>query len=146
MTDTHTTPDTTQHRRGATELIAFLPWTDLVPTTPPAAYDPLRAARPPARITPLRRPSGLRLVTGHRRRPQAGCWPTSGCPPTAPATASPPPGAPRRRTRPGRIALLGVDDPEHRTQRRMVLPSSFPQTRHRPAPAIQGSWTNGSTR
>ncbi|MFJ2812421.1 cytochrome P450 [Streptomyces sp. NPDC091279] len=86
------------------------------PYHPPAAYDPLRATRPLARVTHFDGREAW-LVTGHAVARELL--------------------ADRRltadRTRPGfpahtfrfapsreRAALLGVDDPEHRAQRRMV--------------------------
>ncbi|WP_187284644.1 cytochrome P450 [Streptomyces sp. uw30] len=99
--------------------VAF-PQNRTCPYHPPTAYDPLRDARPLARITLYDgRPAWL--VTGHalartlladsrlssdRMRP--------GFP------------APTERfaaVRDRKSALLGVDDPEHRVQRRMMVPS-----------------------
>lgn len=107
MTDTDTT-----------EPVAF-PQDRTCPHHPPAGYDPLRAARPLARITLFDgRPAWL--VTGHAaaRRLLADQRLSTdrtrdGFPTTSARLA-----AVRGRT----PALLGVDDPEHRTQRRMVIP------------------------
>lgn len=90
------------------------------PYHPPAAYDQLRTDRPLARVT-LYDGRQVWLVTGHglartlladprlstdRTRP--------GFPMTNPRFAA---------VRDRRTALLGLDDPEHHTQRRMLVPS-----------------------
>ncbi|MEU9553929.1 cytochrome P450 [Streptomyces fumanus] len=102
-----------------TTTVAF-PQDRTCPYHPPTGYDPLRAARPLARVTLY---DGRRawLVTGHSaaRRLLADQRLSTdrtrdGFPVTAPRLVVPP----DRRG----AALLGVDDPEHRTQRRMVLP------------------------
>ncbi|MFE9172989.1 cytochrome P450 [Streptomyces kebangsaanensis] len=101
------------------EHVAF-PQDRSCPYHPPTGYDPLRATRPLTRIRLYDgRPAWL--VTGHglardllvdprlstdRTRP--------GFPATTPRFAA---------VRDRRPALLGVDDPRHRTQRRMLIPS-----------------------
>ncbi|GAA2274386.1 cytochrome P450 [Streptomyces ruber] len=100
--------------------VAF-PQSRTCPYHPPAAYDPLRADRPLARVT-LYDGRPVWLVSGHaaarslladprlssdRNRP--------GFPMTTARFA-----ALRRDRRP---ILLGVDDPEHHVQRRMLVPS-----------------------
>ncbi|MFE1755793.1 cytochrome P450 [Streptomyces anandii] len=90
------------------------------PYHPPAGYDPLRTARPLTRVTLYDgRPAWM--VTGHSvaRDLLADARLSSdrtrdGFPATTPRFA-----AVRKR----RTALLGVDDPEHRAQRRMMIPS-----------------------
>lgn len=90
------------------------------PYHPPAGYDPLRAARPLTRVTLYDgRPAWM--VTGHAvaRELLADARLSSdrtrdGFPATTARFA-----AVRKR----RTALLGVDDPEHRAQRRMMIPS-----------------------
>ncbi|WP_121745500.1 cytochrome P450 [Streptomyces sp. E2N166] len=125
MTDTHATPDTpttpdtgTAPGGGATEPVAF-PRDRTCPYHPPAAYDPLRAARPLARISLFDgRPAWL--VTGHaaaRRLLADQRLSTDRTRDGFPATS-----ARLAAVRDRRTALLGVDDPEHRAQRRMVLP------------------------
>ncbi|MBN0042670.1 cytochrome P450 [Streptomyces actuosus] len=90
------------------------------PYHPPAAYDPLRATRPLARITLFDgRPAWL--VTGHAAARALLADPRLSSDRTRPGfpVATARFGSPRRR----RTALLGVDDPEHHTQRRMLAPS-----------------------
>ncbi|MEU6807978.1 cytochrome P450 [Streptomyces sp. NPDC046831] len=90
------------------------------PYHPPAGYDPLRGARPLARVT-LYDGRPVWLVTGHAvaRRllvdPRLSTDRTRpGFPMTTARFA-----AVRTRT----PALLGVDDPEHHTQRRKLVPN-----------------------
>lgn len=90
------------------------------PYHPPTGYDPLRTARPLARIRLYDgRPAWL--VTGHAVArdllvdPRLSTDRTrSGFPATTPRFAA---------VRDRKPALLGVDDPKHRTQRRMMIPS-----------------------
>ncbi|WP_399893745.1 cytochrome P450 [Streptomyces sp. BBFR51] len=113
MTDT----DTTTHRDAA-HSVAF-PQDRTCPYQPPAAYDPLRAARPLTRITLFDgRPAWL--VTGHTAARRLLADPRLSTDRTRdgfPATS-----ARLAAVRGRRTALLGVDDPEHRAQRKMVLP------------------------
>lgn len=122
-TDTTTNTDTTTHTgttrdEGAAAPVAF-PQDRTCPYQPPAGYDPLRAARPLTRITLFDgRPAWL--VTGHTaaRRLLADQRLSTdrtrdGFPATSARLA-----AVRGRT----TALLGVDDPEHHAQRKLVLP------------------------
>ena len=102
-----------------TEPVAF-PQDRTCPYHPPTGYDPLRTARPLTRITLY---DGRRawLVTGHalaRELLADQRLSTDRNHPGFPATTE-------RLTavRNRRVALLGVDDPEHRTQRRMMVPS-----------------------
>ncbi|MER6983863.1 cytochrome P450 [Streptomyces carpinensis] len=90
------------------------------PYHPPTGYDPVRATRPLARVT-LYDGRPVWLVTGHALARELLTDPRlstdrnrDGFPVTTPRFA-----AIRDRT----TALLGVDDPEHRTQRRMMIPS-----------------------
>ena len=101
------------------EPVAF-PQNRTCPYHPPTGYDPLRTARPLTRITLY---DGRRawLVTGHalaRELLADQRLSTDRNHPGFPATTE-------RLTavRNRRVALLGVDDPEHRTQRRMMVPS-----------------------
>lgn len=119
MTDTDTTTNTdATGARGAAHPVSF-PQDRTCPYHPPAAYDPLRAARPLARITLFDgRPAWL--VTGHtaaRRLLADQRLSTDRTRDGFPVTTARLAGVRGRKT-----ALLGVDDPEHRTQRRMVLP------------------------
>ncbi len=113
MTDTDTTTDA-----NATRPVAF-PQDRTCPYHPPAAYDPLRATRPLARITLFDgRPAWL--VTGHATARRLLADPRLSTDRTRdgfPATS-----ARLAAVRPRRTALLGVDDPEHRAQRKLVLP------------------------
>ncbi|MET9352064.1 cytochrome P450 [Streptomyces sp. NPDC006617] len=116
-TDTTTNTDTTTDTRPAPP-VAF-PQDRTCPYHPPAAYDPLRAARPLARIT-LFDGRPVWLVTGHaaaRRLLADQRLSTDRTRDGFPATS-----ARLAAVRGRRTALLGVDDPEHRVQRRMVLP------------------------
>ncbi|MEV5017805.1 cytochrome P450 [Streptomyces sp. NPDC053780] len=107
MTDTDTT-----------HPVAF-PQDRTCPYHPPGAYDPLRATRPLARVT-LFDGRPVWLVTGHtiaRRLLADQRLSTDRTRDGFPATSA------RLTAVRGRSpALLGVDDPEHRAQRRMVLP------------------------
>ncbi|WP_217143469.1 cytochrome P450 [Streptomyces sp. AC627_RSS907] len=109
--------DTTDRTDAATPVT--FPQDRTCPYHPPAAYDPLRATRPLARIALFDgRPAWL--VTGHaaaRRLLADQRLSTDRTRPGFPATSARL-AAVLDRT----AALLGVDDPEHRTQRRMVLP------------------------
>lgn len=101
-----------------TEPVAF-PQDRTCPYQPPTAYDPLRAARPLARITLYDgRPAWL--VTGHALARDLLADPRLSTDRTHPDF--PAPTARFAGVRDRRSALLGVDDPEHRTQRRMVIP------------------------
>ncbi|MER6125804.1 cytochrome P450 [Streptomyces sp. NPDC001795] len=101
------------------EPVAF-PQDRTCPYHPPAAYDPLRAERPLARVT-LYDGRDVWVITGHSAArelladPRLSSDRTS---PTFPATTERFAAARNRR-----LALLGVDDPEHHTQRRMLVPS-----------------------
>jgi pentalenic acid synthase len=101
------------------EPVAF-PQDRSCPYHPPTGYDPLRAARPLTRIRLYDgRPAWL--VTGHGLArdllldPRLSTDPTrAGFPATTPRFAA---------VRDRKPALLGVDGPRHRTQRRMMIPS-----------------------
>ncbi|MDN0197729.1 cytochrome P450 [Streptomyces sp. S.PNR 29] len=117
----------------STAPVAY-PQSRTCPYHPPAAYDPLRATRPLARIT-LYDGREVWLVTGHaaaRRllgdRRLSSDRTRPGFPATTPRLAA---------LRGRRTALLGVDDPEHRTQRRMVLPEFTLQRATALRPRIQ---------
>ncbi|MGW8744868.1 cytochrome P450 [Streptomyces sp. NPDC055794] len=109
MTDTDT---------GTTHPVAF-PQDRTCPYHPPAAYDPLRATRPLARVT-LFDGRPVWLVSGHttaRRLLADQRLSTDRTRDGFPATSA------RLTAVRGRSpALLGVDDPEHRAQRKMVIP------------------------
>jgi pentalenic acid synthase len=102
-----------------TEPVAF-PQDRTCPYHPPTAYEPLRAARPLSRITLYDgRPAWL--VTGHalaRELLADQRLSTDRNHPDFPA-----PTARFSAVKNRKVALLGVDDPEHRTQRRMMVPS-----------------------
>ncbi|MEU9036081.1 cytochrome P450 [Streptomyces sp. NPDC048352] len=101
------------------DAVAF-PQDRTCPYHPPAAYQPLREGRPLSRVT-LFDGRSVWVVTGHaeaRALLSDGRLSTDR---TKEAFPSPSPrfkGLQNRRT-----ALLGVDDPEHNTQRRMLIPS-----------------------
>ncbi len=89
------------------------------PYQPPAGYRPLREARPLARVT-LFDGSPAWLVSGHgtaRRLLADRRLSTDRTRDGFPITTARLAGLARRTT-----ALLGVDDPEHRAQRKLVLP------------------------
>ncbi|RPF38753.1 cytochrome P450 [Streptomyces sp. TLI_185] len=102
-----------------TEPVAF-PQDRTCPYHPPTAYDPLRATRPLSRITLYDgRPAWL--VTGHalaRELLSDQRLSTDRAHPDFPAPTERFAAVKNRR-----VALLGVDDPKHRTQRRMMVPS-----------------------
>ncbi len=102
-----------------TEPVAF-PQDRTCPYHPPAAYDTLRAARPLTRIALFDgRPAWL--VSGHataRALLADRRLSTDRTHPDFPAPTARFAAARNRRT-----ALLGVDDPEHQTQRRMMIPA-----------------------
>ncbi|MFF7171234.1 cytochrome P450 [Streptomyces pseudovenezuelae] len=90
------------------------------PYHPPTGYDPLRADRPLSRITLFDgRPAWL--VTGHGTARALLADPRLSTDRTRDGFPAPTArfGAVRNR----RTALLGVDDPEHRVQRRLMVPS-----------------------
>ncbi|MGW2719243.1 cytochrome P450 [Streptomyces sp. NPDC001492] len=102
-----------------TEPVAF-PQDRTCPYHPPTAYDSLRATRPLSRITLYDgRPAWL--VTGHalaRELLSDQRLSTDRSHPDFPAPTERFAAVKNRR-----VALLGVDDPKHRTQRRMMVPS-----------------------
>ncbi|MEU8841098.1 cytochrome P450 [Streptomyces roseus] len=115
------------------ETVAF-PQDRTCPYHPPTAYDPLREGRPLSRVT-LFDGRSVWVVTGHAearallsdgrlsadRRNEAFPTPTKRFK-----------GLQNRRT-----ALLGVDDPEHNAQRRMLIPSFTLKRTAALRPAIQ---------
>ncbi|MEU3982021.1 cytochrome P450 [Streptomyces sp. NPDC026672] len=91
------------------------------PYHPPTAYDPLRDARPLTRVT-LFDGRQAWLVSGHA----AARALLSDARLSTDRTALDFPATTRRfaeSSKDRKAALLGVDDPEHRTQRRMMIPS-----------------------
>ncbi|MET7378037.1 cytochrome P450 [Streptomyces sp. NPDC005526] len=102
------------------EPVAF-PQDRTCPYHPPTGYDPLRTARPLTRIALYDgRPAWL--VTGHALARELLADPRLS---TDRTRADFPAVTPRfAAARDRKVALLGVDDPEHRTQRRMMI-SSF---------------------
>ncbi|WP_095938177.1 cytochrome P450 [Streptomyces sp. Tue6028] len=102
-----------------TDPVAF-PQDRTCPYHPPTAYDPLREARPLSRVS-LFDGRTVWVVTGHGAARDLLADPRLSSDRTRPAFP-----APTRRfaeVRNRRVALLGLDDPEHRTQRRMLVPS-----------------------
>ncbi|MET7475927.1 cytochrome P450 [Streptomyces sp. NPDC005648] len=102
-----------------TEPVAF-PQDRTCPYHPPTAYDPLRADRPLTRIT-LYDGRKAWLVTGHalaRELLADQRLSTDRGHPDFPAPTERFAAVKNRR-----VALLGVDDPRHRVQRRMMVPS-----------------------
>ncbi|WP_414497388.1 cytochrome P450 [Streptomyces sp. CRN 30] len=101
------------------EPVAF-PQDRTCPYHPPAAYDPLRAGRPLTRVT-LFDGRPVWLVSGHAAARALLADPRLSTDRTRPGFPSTTPRFAALRDR--RTALLGVDDPEHHTQRRMLVPS-----------------------
>ncbi|MET7698206.1 cytochrome P450 [Streptomyces sp. NPDC005485] len=102
-----------------TEPVAF-PQDRTCPYHPPAAYDSLREERPLSRIT-LYDGRGVWVVTGHGAARELLADPRLSSDRTLPAFPATTERFEAARSR--RIALLGVDDPEHHTQRRMLVPN-----------------------
>ncbi|MFE3031906.1 cytochrome P450 [Streptomyces canus] len=101
-----------------TEPVAF-PQDRTCPYHPPTGYDPLRTDRPLSRITLFDgRPAWL--VTGHGTARALLADPRLSADRTR--DGFPAPTARFAAVRNRRVALLGVDDPEHRVQRRMMVP------------------------
>ncbi|MFF2401871.1 cytochrome P450 [Streptomyces goshikiensis] len=101
------------------ETVAF-PQDRTCPYHPPAAYEPLREGRPLSRVT-LFDGRSVWVVTGH---PEARSLLSDGRLSADRQNASFP--TPSRRfqgLQDRRTALLGVDDPQHNAQRRMLIPS-----------------------
>ncbi|MFE6199994.1 cytochrome P450 [Streptomyces sp. NPDC057838] len=88
------------------------------PYHPPTAYEPLRAERPLTRVT-LYDGREAWLVSGHAAARALLADPRLSSNRDRPGFPSPTKRFAGIRNR--RTALLGVDDPEHRTQRRMVV-------------------------
>ncbi|WP_406439832.1 cytochrome P450 [Streptomyces sp. NBC_01613] len=102
-----------------TEPVAF-PQDRTCPYHPPTGYEPLRAARPLSRITLYDgRPAWL--VTGHALARDLLADQRLSTDRTHPDFPAPTERFSAVKNR--RVALLGVDDPKHRTQRRMMVPS-----------------------
>ncbi|MFD5126633.1 cytochrome P450 [Streptomyces olindensis] len=97
--------------------VAF-PQSRTCPFHPPAGYEPLRAERPLTRIT-LFDGREAWLVTGHATARALLADPRLSSNRDHPGFPTPTKRFAGFRNR--RTALLGVDDPEHRTQRRMVV-------------------------
>ncbi|MER5209840.1 cytochrome P450 [Streptomyces sp. NPDC002838] len=102
-----------------TEPVAY-PQDRTCPYHPPAAYDPLRAQRPLTRIT-LFDGRPVWLVSGHAAARTLLADPRLSTDRTHPGF--PAPTARFAAVRNRKTALLGVDDPEHRIQRRLMVPS-----------------------
>ncbi|MCD7438068.1 cytochrome P450 [Streptomyces lincolnensis] len=102
-----------------TQPVAF-PQDRTCPYHPPTGYDPLRTDRPLSRIT-LFDGTPAWMVSGHTAARALLADPrlsTDRTHPRFPAIT-----ARFAAVRNKRAALLGVDDPEHRAQRRMMIPS-----------------------
>ncbi|WP_329342454.1 cytochrome P450 [Streptomyces sp. NBC_00663] len=105
--------------RTQTEPVAF-PQDRTCPYHPPTAYDTLRDGRPLARITLYDgRPAWL--VTGHALARTLLTDPRLSSDRTRPDFPAPTERFAATQNR--RVALLGFDDPQHHTQRRMMVPS-----------------------
>ncbi|MBT2404222.1 MULTISPECIES: cytochrome P450 [unclassified Streptomyces] len=101
------------------ETVAF-PQDRTCPYHPPAAYEPLREARPLSRVT-LFDGRSVWVVTGHA---EARALLSDGRLSSDRRNAAFPTPTERFKGVQNRsVALLGVDDPVHNTQRRMLIPS-----------------------
>ncbi|MFF4852807.1 cytochrome P450 [Streptomyces sp. NPDC001194] len=115
------------------ETVAF-PQDRTCPYHPPAAYDPLRQSRPLSRVT-LFDGRSVWVVTGHaeaRALLSDGRLSADRNNAAFPSPTKRFKGLTNRRT-----ALLGVDDPEHNVQRRMLIPSFTLKRTAALRPAIQ---------
>lgn len=115
------------------ETVAF-PQDRTCPYHPPAAYDPLREGRPLSRVT-LFDGRSVWVVTGHaeaRALLSDGRLSADRSNEAFPTPTKRFKGLQYRRT-----ALLGVDDPEHNVQRRMLIPSFTLKRTAALRPAIQ---------
>lgn len=90
------------------------------PYHPPAGYEPLRAGRPLSRVT-LFDGRPVWAVTGHALARRLLADPRLSTDRTHPDF--PVPAERFANVEQRRVALLGVDDPEHNVQRRMLIPS-----------------------
>ncbi|MEW2048861.1 cytochrome P450 [Streptomyces sp. NPDC005476] len=119
MTDTtDTTPETTEAARGPVPGPVAFPQDRTCPYRPPAAYDPLRASRPLARVT-LYDGRTAWLVTGHEAARDLLADPRLSADRTRPGYPATSPRFTALRDR--RAALLNVDDPQHHAQRRLLV-------------------------
>lgn len=112
-------PEQVASEQAASEQVAF-PQDRNCPYHPPESYEPLREARPLSRV---------RLFDGR------SVWAVTGLGTARDLLIDPRLSADREneafptpteriaKVRNRRVALLGVDDPEHNTQRRMLIPS-----------------------
>ncbi|MFI5671619.1 cytochrome P450 [Streptomyces sp. NPDC051704] len=115
------------------ETVAF-PQDRTCPYHPPTAYDPLREGRPLSRVT-LFDGRSVWVVTGHaeaRALLSDGRLSADRSNEAFPSPTKRFKGLTNRRT-----ALLGVDDPEHNVQRRMLIPSFTLKRTAALRPAIQ---------
>ncbi|MDX3258193.1 cytochrome P450 [Streptomyces sp. MI02-2A] len=103
----------------ASEPVTF-PQDRTCPYHPPTAYDPLREGRPLSRVT-LYDGRDVWVVTGHSAARQLLADPRLSSDRTR--AAFPMTNERFARSRDRRLTLLGVDDPEHHDQRRMLVPS-----------------------
>ncbi|MEU8955107.1 cytochrome P450 [Streptomyces sp. NPDC048518] len=103
----------------ATETVAF-PQDRTCPYHPPTAYAPLRETRPLSRVT-LFDGRSVWVVTGQKEARELLIDPRLSSDRRHEAFPAPTERFAGLNDR--RIALLGVDDPEHNTQRRMLIPS-----------------------
>nr|WP_307623760.1 cytochrome P450 [Streptomyces sp. V3I7] len=119
---------------GAGQPVAF-PQDRSCPYHPPTAYDPLRERRPLGRVTLFDGRTAW-LVTGHATARSLLSDQRLSSDRTHPDFPMPTERfAEIRRDR--RAALLGVDDPEHRAQRKMMIPSFTLKRAAELRPAIQ---------
>ncbi|MCJ1676713.1 cytochrome P450 [Streptomyces sp. APSN-46.1] len=100
-------------------VIAF-PQNRTCPYHPPAAYEPLREGRPLSRVT-LFDGRSVWVVTGHAEA--RALLSDSRLSADRQNAAFPTPTRRFQGLQNRRTALLGVDDPQHNTQRRMLIPS-----------------------
>lgn len=116
---THRPPTAQDPTAQVTDPVAF-PQDRTCPYHPPAGYQPLREERPLSRIS-LFDGRAVWVVTGHAAARELLAdqrLSSDRTLPAFPATTERLAGSRDRR-----VALLGVDDPEHHVQRRMLVPS-----------------------
>lgn len=116
---THRPPTSQPPATPLTEPVAF-PQDRTCPYHPPTGYQPLREDRPLSRIS-LFDGRGVWVVTGHATARELLTDPRLSSDRTLPAFPATTERLAGSRDR--RVALLGVDDPEHHVQRRMLVPS-----------------------
>ncbi|MEI7032309.1 cytochrome P450 [Streptomyces pratensis] len=139
MTEPLTEPTTEAARRSPGSATSSLPSTPFpqdreCPYHPPAGYEPLRGEGPLSRVV-LFDGRPVWAVTGHAEARRLLADPRLSTDRRHPGFPSPAERFANARQR--RVALVGVDDPEHNAQRRMLIPSFSVQRINALRPRIQ---------